>query len=238
MMEGSHFPALYLTDEIGLIQGGGVGFHTAENGMERGGVVVGSRKGDQAVVLGVHLPHSVDEILIGGVVDLHGVYVAGEQADVVDIARLAEGVSLHDEGTRLGHEGEHVGFLHGLDLGMLQIPGLIQAVDQEVRPAVGAFHAEKHGYADLLPQLHSLFVVGEVEFDPLLIRLGSVAVDIAVDEVVGDENTCISQLLVIFQSLPHACRGTAAHGGGVKVGFVEIGLHRGTAFRVVGFSIA
>jgi len=237
-MKGSHFPALHLSDEISLIQSGRIRFHAAEDGMQGCGVVVRAREGDQLVLLGVVLRHGVCRILVACVIDLHGMHVAGEQADVVDIARLAEGVGLDDERPCLGHEGEHVGFLHGLDFGMLQEPRLIQAVDQEIRPAVGAFHAEKHGYSDLLPQLDPLFIIREVEFDSFLVGLGFVAIYISVDKVIGNENARIAQLFVIFKGRLRVCRGASAHGVGMEMGLIQVGLHRGTAFRVVGFSIA
>ena len=238
MVEGGHFPALHLSDEISLVQSRRIRFHTTEDGMQGGGVVIRARKGDQAVMLGVVLRHGVCQILVACVIDLHGMHVAGEQADVVDIARLAEGVGLDDERPCLGHKSEHVGFLHGLDFGMLQEPRLIQAVDQEVCSAVGAFHAEEHGYSDLLPQLHALFIIREVEFDPFLVGLGSLAIYISVNKVIGDENAGIAQLFVILQGRLHVRRGASAHGVGMEMGLVQVGLHRGTAFRVVGFSIA
>ena len=237
-MEGGHLAALYLTDEIRLILSGGIRFHAAEHGVQGGGVVVRARKGDQTIMLGVHLPHVVDEITVGGIVDLHGMHMTGEQADMVNIPRLTEGMCLHDESTLFRHKGQHIGFFHALDLGMRQKPRLIQTVDQEIRSAVGAFHPEKYGYPQLLPDLLALFIVREVEFDSFLIGQRAIAIDIAINKMVGNENTCIAKLFIICKGRPHVRRRASAHGGGVEVGFVEIGLHRRTAFRVVGFIIA
>ena len=238
MMERSHLSALHLTDKFQFILNRSIRFHAAEHGVQGGGVVVRARKGDQTVVLGVQLAHIVDEITIGRIVDLHGLHVAGEQADMVDVSRLSEGVGLHDERPLSRHEGQHIGFLHSLDFGMLQKPRLVQTVDQEIRSAVGAFHTEKHGYPQLLPDLNALFIVREVEFDPFLIGLRAIAVDIAINEVIGNEHARIAKLFIICKRRPHVRRRASAHGRRVEVGFVEIGLHRRTAFRVVGFIIA
>ena len=238
MMERSHLPALHLSDKIQLVPNRGIRFHAAEHGVQGGGVVIRPCEGDQAVVLGVQLAHIVDEITVGRIVDLNSLHVTGEQADMVDVSRLSEGVSLHDERPLSRHEGQHIGFLHCLDLGMLQKPRLVQAVDQEIRSAVGAFHTEKHGYPQLLPDLNALFIVREVEFDPFLVVLRAIAVDIAINKVIGNEHACIAKLFIICKRRPHVCRRASAHGGRVEMSFVKIGLHRRTAFRVVGFSIA
>ena len=236
--ERSHLPALHLTDKIQLVPNRGIRFHAAEHGMQGGGVVIRPCEGDQAIVLGVQLAHIVDEITIGRIVDLHGLHVAGEQADMVDVSRLSEGVSLHDERPLSRHEGQHIGLLHALDLGMLQKPRLIQSVDQKIRSAVGAFHTEKHGYPQILPDLNALFVIQEVEFDPFLIGLRAIAVDIAINKMVGNEHARIAKLFIICKGRSHIRRRTSAHGGRVEMSFVKIGLHGDTAFRVVKISIA
>ena len=150
--------------------------------------------------------------------------VAGEEADMVNKRSLRKRVRLDDERACLGNKGQKLGSLHPYDLGVGKVPDLIEAVDEEVGTFIRAFDACEDRKADLTADGERLFIVGEVEVDLLLVRAREVEIEVPVNEMVGDEYACISDLLIILKVFSHPCPCTAADGIGVQVRFVQIGL--------------
>ena len=87
---------------------------------------------------GVKLGHAIGLLgIVAEVEHLHRLDRARIETDVVDILTLAERMRLHDERPGAFHKRQLLALSHGHDLRVLQIPHLVQSVDQKVRPAVG-----------------------------------------------------------------------------------------------------
>ena len=60
-------------------------------------------------------------------------HASWEQPDMVDIVRFPVGMRLHDKGPGFHQKCQFFSLLHLKDFGMLPVPFLLQAVDQEIR---------------------------------------------------------------------------------------------------------
>ena len=129
---------------------------------------------------------------------------------------------MNDKRTVLHQHRQQLAFFHALNFRMRKIPVLIETVNQEIRAAVGHFHAGKNIKSDFFAVCRALFIIGEVELDAFRIRQGAVNIDVAIDEMIGDKDTGISDFLVVAHGFLRCCSGTAADGCGVKMGFVII----------------
>ena len=129
---------------------------------------------------------------------------------MVDIAGLPIGVRLNDQCAGIPHQLQLFGLLHSFDFRMGQEPVHIEAVDQKVRALIAQLYAAKYFDAQFLADAFAFLVVGEVKTDA--IGIGQVAgnVDVAVQKMVGDEYTVISQFFVEGQLLLNGCKGAFA----------------------------
>ena len=102
---------------------------------------------------------------------------------------------------------------------MCKIPCLVEAVNEEVRAAVCHFKTREDGEADLLADLKRLFVVGKIVVDLFIVGQGAVNAAVSLDEVVGDEDAGVADLLVIVNDILGCCSAAEADRGGVQMRF-------------------
>lgn len=210
--EKLHFPLKHPARKIRFVDNGRFRRHPAVKRTSARLVIVRPRKRNKPVGGNVFFRTGIEKILLQRIVHFRRLHAMRKKPDVVDVRRFAERMRLYDERARRRHQGKHRARFHPDDLRMRAIPRFRQIIDEEIRPLIGMFHAEKNFQSHLFPEIQPLAVIGKIKVKPFLIRRVFRQSDVAVEKMVGDENAVVSGVAVKKQRFFDARAGATAHG--------------------------